>query len=125
MDTLRLTVFNKNAIDVNKLNGSLVFQIHGFNITFYVSRLVTNGIYAFFEIAYLRFPQSLNDLPSFINLKNMKLLLGINDVFWRLCRKPDYPAAITGRYKETLASLETLIDTSKDQTRICIMRYGQ
>lgn len=29
MDTLRLAVFNKNAIDVNKLNGSLAFQIHG------------------------------------------------------------------------------------------------
>jgi hypothetical protein len=29
MDTLRLAIFNKNAIDVNKLDGSLAFQIHG------------------------------------------------------------------------------------------------
>ncbi|KAG0162223.1 hypothetical protein DFQ28_001685, partial [Apophysomyces sp. BC1034] len=28
MDTLRLAIFNKNAIDVNKLDGSLAFQIH-------------------------------------------------------------------------------------------------
>ncbi|KAG1607577.1 hypothetical protein G6F46_012196 [Rhizopus delemar] len=56
MDTFHLAVFNKNAIDVNKLNGLLAFQIRGFNDTFFVSRLVTNGIYAFFEIACLRFP---------------------------------------------------------------------
>lgn len=103
---------------------SLLYLL-GFNITFFVSRLVTNGIYAFFEIACLRFPQSLDDLPSFITLKNMKLLLGINDVFWRLCQKSDDPAVITSRYKETLASLETLFDTSKDRTRSCAMRYGQ
>lgn len=29
LDTLRLTIFTKNAIDVNKLDGALVFQIHG------------------------------------------------------------------------------------------------
>ncbi|KAG1018445.1 hypothetical protein G6F26_010948 [Rhizopus arrhizus] len=28
MDTLRLAIFNKNAIDVNKLEGALAFQIH-------------------------------------------------------------------------------------------------
>ncbi|KAI9484544.1 hypothetical protein BDB00DRAFT_885236 [Zychaea mexicana] len=125
MDTLRLAIFNKNAIDVNKLDGSLAFQIHGFNITFFVSRLVANGIYTFFEIAHFRFPQSLDDLPSFISLKNMKLLLGINEAFWRLCRKSDDSATIAGRYKVTLASLETLIDGSKDRARSCSVRYGQ
>ncbi|KAG1469183.1 hypothetical protein G6F56_003400 [Rhizopus delemar] len=29
MDTLRLAIFSKNAIDVNKLEGALAFQIHG------------------------------------------------------------------------------------------------
>ncbi|KAG0831728.1 hypothetical protein G6F29_007255 [Rhizopus arrhizus] len=125
MDTLRLAIFNKNAIDVNKLDGSLAFQIHGFNITFFVSRLVANGIYTFFEIAHFGFPQSLDDLPSFISLKNMKLLLGINEAFWRLCRKSDNCATIAGRYKVTLASLETLIDGSKDRARSCSGRYGQ
>ncbi|KAI8376109.1 uncharacterized protein BYT42DRAFT_475190, partial [Radiomyces spectabilis] len=28
MDTLRLAIFTKNAIDVNKLDGVLAFQIH-------------------------------------------------------------------------------------------------
>jgi hypothetical protein len=29
LDTLRLAIFTKNAIDVNKLDGALAFQIHG------------------------------------------------------------------------------------------------
>ncbi|CAO3601323.1 unnamed protein product [Absidia cylindrospora] len=125
MDTLRLAIFNKNAIDVNKLNGTLAFQIHGFNITFFVSRLIAHGMYVFYEIAHLRFPQSLEDLPSFVTIKNLKLLLGINDVFWRVCKTVSDPSLIAGRYMETLASLENWIDGTKDGTRSCAMRYGQ
>ncbi|KAF1801190.1 hypothetical protein V8B55DRAFT_1528726 [Mucor lusitanicus] len=66
MDTLRLAIFSKNAIDVNKLEG------------------------AFYEVANLHFPESLEDLPSFISLKNITLLLAVNDVFWRLCKKSDH-----------------------------------
>ncbi|KAI9332753.1 hypothetical protein BD770DRAFT_449237 [Pilaira anomala] len=114
----------KNAIDVNKLEGALAFQIHGFCITFFISRLVSNGIYAFYEVANLHFPESLEDLPSFISLKNITLLLAVNDVFWRLCKKSDKAVTITNRYKETV-DLEGLIDASQDCTRTCAMRYGQ
>ncbi|KAL0087515.1 hypothetical protein J3Q64DRAFT_1738072 [Phycomyces blakesleeanus] len=124
MDTLRLAIFNKNAIDVNKLDGALAFQIHGFYITFFISRLVKNGIYVFYEVANLRFPESFEDLPSFISLKNITLLLAVNDVFWRLCKKSDDTATITSRYKETV-NLEGLTGTSQDRTRTCAMRYGQ
>ncbi|CAO3609516.1 unnamed protein product [Mucor hiemalis] len=124
MDTLRLATFSKNAIDVNKLEGALAFQIHGFCITFFISRLVSNGIYAFYEVANLHFPESLEDLPSFISLKNITLLLAVNDVFWRLCKKSDKAVTITNRYKETV-DLEGLIGASQDCTRTCAMRYGQ
>ncbi|CAO3697691.1 unnamed protein product [Rhizopus stolonifer] len=124
MDTLRLAIFNKNAIDVNKLDGALAFQIHGFYITFFISHLVSNGIYVFYEVANLRFPESLDDLPSFISLRNITLLLAVNDVFWRLCKKSDDTVTITNRYKETV-DLEELIGTSQDRTRTCAMRYGQ
>ncbi|KAG1335627.1 hypothetical protein G6F62_006576 [Rhizopus arrhizus] len=102
MDTLRLAIFNKNAIDVNKLEGVLAFQIHGFYITFFISRLVSNDIYVFYEVANLHFPESLDDLPSFISLKNITLLLAVNDVFWRLCKKSDDTVTINNRYKETV-----------------------
>ncbi|KAI8099236.1 uncharacterized protein BX664DRAFT_320746 [Halteromyces radiatus] len=96
----------------------------GFNITFFISRLVTNGIYVFYEVANLRFPESLDDLPSFITLKNITLLLAVNDVFWRLCKKSDDTATITSRYKQTV-DLKALIGTSHDRGRTCTMRYGQ
>ncbi|CAO3640917.1 unnamed protein product [Cunninghamella blakesleeana] len=113
MDTLRLAIFSKNAIDINKLDGALAFQIHGFTITFFISRLVTNSIYVFYEVANLHFPESLNDLPSFVTLTNITLLLGINSIFWRICKKSDDTAVIAGRYKETV-NLDALIDTSRD-----------
>ncbi|KAI9476106.1 MAG: hypothetical protein EXX96DRAFT_540660 [Benjaminiella poitrasii] len=95
-----------------------------FYITFFISRLVSNGIYVFYEVANLRFPESLDDLPSFISLKNITLLLAVNDVFWRLCKKSDNPVTINNRYKETV-DLEGLIGASQDCTRTCAMRYGQ
>ncbi|KAG0165295.1 hypothetical protein DFQ29_001671, partial [Apophysomyces sp. BC1021] len=124
MDTLRLAVFSKDAIDVNKLKAALAFQIHGFNITFYMSRLTAKGIYTFFEIAHLRFPQSLEDLPSFITLANFKKLLGINDAFWRFCKKSAKPDVVEARYKETLVALDAVIDTSQDSARSCVLRFG-
>ncbi|KAI8973346.1 hypothetical protein BDF20DRAFT_1002337 [Mycotypha africana] len=111
MDTLRLAIFSKNAIDVNKLEGALAFQI-------YVM------VFMPLRIANLHFPESLEDLPSFISLKNITLLLAVNDVFWRLCKKSDKAVTITNRYKETV-DLEGLIGASQDYTRTCAMRYGQ
>ncbi|CEG75933.1 hypothetical protein RMATCC62417_10904 [Rhizopus microsporus] len=87
LDTLRLAIFTKNAIDVNKLDGALAFQIHGFNINLYLLQLTAKGIYTFKEITHLRFPQSLEDLPSLFTLINIKKLFGINNVFWRYCRR--------------------------------------
>jgi hypothetical protein len=86
--------------------------------------LVSNGIYVFYEVANLHFPESLDDLPSFISLKNITLLLAVNDVFWRLCKKSDDTVTINNRYKETV-DLEGLIGASQDCTRTCAMRYGQ
>ncbi|ORZ01669.1 hypothetical protein BCR43DRAFT_413225, partial [Syncephalastrum racemosum] len=81
MDTLRLAIFAKNAMDVNKLEGTLVSQIHGFNITFYIAQLTPAGIYTFMELEHVRFPQSLGDLPSFFTLATLNRLLNVHDTF--------------------------------------------
>ncbi|KAI8077892.1 uncharacterized protein B0P05DRAFT_491808 [Gilbertella persicaria] len=125
LDTLRLAIFTKNAIDINKLDGALAFQIHGFNITFYLQQLTIKGIYTFTEIAHLRFPQSLDDLPSLFSMINIKKLLGINDVFWSLCKKSKQPDIIEKRYKKTLVNLDDMIDATQDSTRRCVLRFGQ
>lgn len=88
--------FTKNVIDINKLDGALAFQIHskiiqqekekqricyliyifiGFDISFYLNQLNSKGIYIFNEIAHLRFPQSLEDLPLLFTMMNVKKFL--------------------------------------------------
>ncbi|KAI7900550.1 uncharacterized protein BX663DRAFT_516838 [Cokeromyces recurvatus] len=124
LDTLRLAIFTRNAIDINKLDGALAFQIHGFNIIFYLQQLTAKGIYTFIEIAHFRFPQSLDDLPSLFTMINIKKLLGVSDVFWSLCRKSKQPDIIEERYRRTLVSLDAMIDTAQDSTRRCVLRFG-
>ncbi|KAI9493281.1 hypothetical protein BDB00DRAFT_788128 [Zychaea mexicana] len=78
-DLLRLAIFAKDTVDANKLQAALTFQINGFNITFFLTRLrQENGL--------LTFPRSLDELASFVNLKNIHTLLAVTDTFWRLCR---------------------------------------
>lgn len=125
LDTLRLAIFTKNAIDINKLDGALAFQIHGFNITFYLNQVTAKGVYTFKEIAHIHFPQSLEDLPSLFTLINIKNLLEINHIFWSICKKSQHPDIVEGRYKATQMSLDTMIDPSQDSTRQCVLRFGQ
>lgn len=47
MDTLRLAIFSKNAIDMNKLEGALAFQIHGKELSL-PSPAALNLMYFFF-----------------------------------------------------------------------------
>ncbi|KAI8335877.1 hypothetical protein BC941DRAFT_354975 [Chlamydoabsidia padenii] len=124
MDTLRLTIFMKNAIDVNMLDGALAFQIHGFHITFFMMQLNAKGIYTFVELDYVRFPQSLEDLPCFFTLATLGRLLKVHDCFWRHCKKSANPDMIESRYKPTLLTLDNAIDSSHDSTRSCQLRYG-
>ncbi|CAO3595732.1 unnamed protein product [Absidia cylindrospora] len=124
LDTLRLAIFTKNAIDVNTLDAAIAFQIHGFNITFYLQQLTAKGIYTFAEIAHFRFPPSLEDLSSFITLVNIKKMLGISEVFWRLCKKSHQPDVVKSRYKATEVNLDSMVDTVHEGDRRCVLRYG-
>ncbi|KAG1121881.1 hypothetical protein G6F42_012000 [Rhizopus arrhizus] len=48
---------------------------------------LNNGVYTFVEIARLQFADSVENLPSFCTLMNVKKLLAINNVFWRYCKE--------------------------------------
>ncbi|ORX46732.1 hypothetical protein DM01DRAFT_1147056 [Hesseltinella vesiculosa] len=125
IDTLRLITFCKNAIDVNKLDGAIAFQIHGMHIPFFLMRLTAAGVYTFVEIAHLQFTDNVENLPSFFTLVNVKKLLAINDVFWRYCKESTQPEKIEARYTyaKTLTKLNELIDDNQDSTRNCSLRY--
>ncbi|KAG0749394.1 hypothetical protein G6F57_005123 [Rhizopus arrhizus] len=59
-DLTHLATFAKDTIDENKSNASLSFQIH----------------------AHMTFPRSIEELVTFINMKNLKMLLKITETFW-------------------------------------------
>ena len=44
------------------------------------------ALYFMQEIGQLTFPRSLEELASFVNLKNMCTLLMVTETLWRLCR---------------------------------------
>ncbi|KAG2220913.1 hypothetical protein INT45_013042 [Circinella minor] len=125
IDTLCLITFCKNAIDVNKLDGAIAFQIHGgmHTLLFSLMRLVATGLYTFVEIAHLKFADSVENLPSFCTLVNIKKLLAINDVFWHYCKESAQPEKIEARYTKTLTTLNDLIDGKQDSSRGCVLRY--
>ncbi|KAG1048978.1 hypothetical protein G6F43_008669 [Rhizopus delemar] len=100
-DILRLALFSKESIDMNKLAGCFSFQIHGFGITFYLMQLQYTGIYTMIEVGHLTFPRSIHELPTFINPSTLATLLHVGDAFWRLCSTTNDPSVIISRSTPT------------------------
>jgi hypothetical protein len=121
-DLLRLGTFCKDTIDMNKLQAALAFQINGFNIIFYLMRLRHDGIYIMQEISRVAFPASLQDLAGFLSLKNIRTLLMVSDVFWRLC-KPVNDDSWESMRRPTHSAIFSLIHTSKDRRRLCALEF--
>ena len=94
-------------------------------ITFFLMRLVATGLYTFVGIAHLQFADSVENLPSFCTLVNIKKLLAINDVFWCYCKESTEPEKIEARYAKTLTTLNDLIDGKQDSSRSCVMHHEQ
>lgn len=82
-----------------------------------MTRLRHDGIYIMQEIAHMPFPQSIEELATFISMKNLKMLLKITDVFWRLCKPCDKEELIKANGCATHSSLHSLIDI---QDRRCL-----
>ncbi|CEI97291.1 hypothetical protein RMCBS344292_11427 [Rhizopus microsporus] len=123
LNLTRLATFAKDTIDENKLNASLSFQIHGFSVTFFITRLRHDGIYIMQEIAHMTFSRLTVELPTFISMKCLNMLLKVTDVFWQLCKPCDNEELIEANGRATHSSLHSLIDISKDRRRLCSLRF--
>ncbi|KAG0175575.1 hypothetical protein DFQ30_005271 [Apophysomyces sp. BC1015] len=102
-DILRLAIFAKDTVDKNKLHAALTFQIN--------------------EIGQLTFPRSLKELASFVNLKNMRTLLMVSEVFWRLCQPVDDEDYWKPKRRPTHPAIYSMIDATKDRHRVCALRF--
>lgn len=65
------------------LNVIKYFVNVGFAIMFYLTKLGSDGLYRIYEIGYFEFPSSLTQLPVFVNLKDLHVLLLVCHVFWK------------------------------------------
>ncbi|KAI9496627.1 hypothetical protein BDB00DRAFT_744001, partial [Zychaea mexicana] len=74
-DLMRLATLARDTIDTNALEAALTFQVHGFHITFFLTRLRHDGINVMQEVAQLTFPRFLEELATFVSLKNMRTLM--------------------------------------------------
>ncbi|CAO3601455.1 unnamed protein product [Absidia cylindrospora] len=66
-DLIRLGVFSKNVIDAGSLKGVLTFQAVGHQVTFYISQLLSDGLYVMLEIGRIEVPRSLYEWTSYIS----------------------------------------------------------
>ena len=102
LDLYRLGIFSKDAIDVNNLNSvlaiqavgkcndknnsmtfSLLIDIIGSYLIFYLTQFKSDGLYLMVELHHLRFPLSLNELPRLIEYVDR--LYDILNVFEQFC----------------------------------------
>ncbi|KAL0097002.1 hypothetical protein J3Q64DRAFT_1807327 [Phycomyces blakesleeanus] len=104
-DLLRLATLAKDTIDMNKLQAALTFQINGFNITFYLSRLRHDGMYVMQEIGRLA------------------TLLRVAEAFWRLCQPVNDEELWKTKRRPTYPTIYSLIDASKDRHRFCALHF--
>ncbi|KAG1446663.1 hypothetical protein G6F46_011947 [Rhizopus delemar] len=86
-------------------------------------RLRHDGIYIMQEIGRVVFPASLQDLAGFLSLKNIRTLLMVSDVFWRLC-EPVHDDSWESMRHPTLSAIFSLIHTSKDRRRLCALEFA-
>ncbi|ORX48774.1 hypothetical protein DM01DRAFT_262919, partial [Hesseltinella vesiculosa] len=49
-DLLRLALYSKDSIDMNYLDGCMLFQVHGFGITFYLTQLLHEHVYTMLKV---------------------------------------------------------------------------
>lgn len=75
------------------------------------------------EIAHMTFTRSIEELATFISMKNLLLLLKVTDAFWQLWKPCDNKKLLKANGRPTHPSMHSLIDISKDRRRFCSLRF--
>ncbi|EPB82406.1 hypothetical protein HMPREF1544_10864 [Mucor circinelloides 1006PhL] len=120
-DLLRVAVFCKDALDTQKMKGIMGLQIVGRTITFYVLVLPSSGLYIMHELAKIKIPDCLNDLPKLVtDISDVLLVL---DVFNRICI-PSVDCPHPKRHRPTISSsiFNQLFSTSQNRKRPCVLK---
>lgn len=117
-----MAVFCKDALDHQLMQGTLGIQITGRTIKFYLLTLPAKGLYVMIELATIKIPDSLQDLPRFV--PELPNVLKILDVFHRVCVPVIDVASAKNRYTPTLPrqKFDQLFIISKDRKKPCHLK---
>ncbi|CAO3639760.1 unnamed protein product [Cunninghamella echinulata] len=66
MNRIIILGFSKNSIDVGKKNTVVCFQAIGRHVTFYVAKLIADGLYVMYELTSLKMPGFIDELRSYV-----------------------------------------------------------
>ncbi|ORZ16317.1 hypothetical protein BCR42DRAFT_33741 [Absidia repens] len=79
-DLVQLGVFAKNCIDVHNMKAVLTFQAIGRKVTFFITKLMGDGVYTMYEIGEFNTPGSLQETLQLLGyFDNLHLLLHAYD----------------------------------------------
>ncbi|CAO3671158.1 unnamed protein product [Rhizopus stolonifer] len=120
---LRLATLAKDIIDGSKLQAALTFQIYRFNITFFFDTPTTRWNVSHARNWSTHASCSLEELVSFVDLKNIRTLLMITEAFWRLRRSVNDGESWNTEWRPTHPSIYALIHSTKDRHRFCTLRF--
>ncbi|CAO3591617.1 unnamed protein product [Absidia cylindrospora] len=125
-DLIRLGVFSQNAIDAANLKGVLSFQAIGNQVTFFITKLVADGLYIMVEIGFIDVPCSLRELASYtVHLNDV---LNIINAFYGECgdsTTPEERTDVEARTRPTMKTpeMDRIVDTTRSRKRPCSTAY--
>ncbi|KAI8990898.1 hypothetical protein BDF20DRAFT_841406 [Mycotypha africana] len=101
--------------------GVMGLQIIDRTITFYILVLPSSGLYVMHELAKIKIPDCLNDLPKLVS--DISDVLLVLDVFDRICI-PSVDCPQFQRNRPTISSsiFDRLFSTSQNRNRPCILK---
>lgn len=84
-DIIKLGMFTQRIINIDNKQNVFSFHIEGFTITFFSTSLENEKVYVMKKVGEVKFPRSIDNLPSFMNMKTVNDLLQISKYFWEAC----------------------------------------
>ncbi|KAG1453402.1 hypothetical protein G6F46_000153 [Rhizopus delemar] len=121
-DLLRISFFCKNALDMQTMMGVMGLQVIGRTVTVYSLVLPSSGLYVVYELAKVKIPDCLDDLPKLImDISNVLLVF---DVFDRFCI-PSVDSPHSERQRPTISSsnFNKLFSASQNRKRSCHLKH--
>lgn len=121
-DLLRVSIFCKDALDAQNMEGVLGLQVIGRMVTFYVLVLPSTGLYVTYELEKIKLSNCLDDLTKLI--MNMPRVCRVLETFNRIC-KPSVHSAMPSRHRPTIATsaFNGIFSLSQDRKRLCHLKY--